>query len=389
MNLQEYQAKKVLQKYDVDILKGYVVSQKEDIEAAARKIETQKAVIKAQVLAGGRGKAGGIKLVSSLTEAICEGEKMLGHRLVTAQTGKEGLPITQIYVEEACEIEKEYYFSILFDRSQGKINLVFSKEGGMEIEEVAKKTPEKIGKEEIDLLLGVADFQLRRILAFLDIKKEAQEAMKKTIRGLYRCYLEEDCTLIEINPLVLTQEDKIIALDAKMSLDENARYRHQDVFTEEMGEDMDTKEKFAKEKGLSYVSLKGKIGCMVNGAGLAMATMDAIHLNGGSAANFLDVGGSADEESVQDALKIILSDTGVKVIFINIFGGIMQCDTIANALVSLNQEMYIDVPIVIRLQGANEKEAKDLMKASSLSVHFADDMDAGAKLCVGLCEGGM
>lgn len=389
MNIHEYQAKRLLAQYGVSVLPGYLIEDPAKAEAAARKIQTHVAVIKAQVHAGGRGKAGGVKLVRSLTEAVDATKEMMGKRLMTHQTGKEGALVRKVYIEEVCAIKQEYYLSLVLDRADSKVALIASADGGMDIEETAEKAPEKILSQKIDPAIGLAEFQVRAVIAHLGVPTEAQQALAQTIKGLYRCYIEKDCNMVEINPLVLTEENQIIALDAKMGFDDNALFRHPDILALRDIHEEDPKEVEASRYGLSYIALDGSIACLVNGAGLAMATMDSIQYAGGEPANFLDVGGSATEENVTHAFRIILSDPKVKGIFVNIFGGIMQCDTIARGIVAASQKIHVGVPMVVRLEGNNEREGREILDRSDLDIRTATSMEEGAAMIVSLTrEGG-
>lgn len=388
MNIHEYQAKALLSQYGVSVLPGYLIEDPAQAEAQARKIQSDVAVIKAQVHTGGRGKAGGVKLVRSLTEAIDTASEMIGKRLVTYQTGKEGVLIRKLYIEEGCEIKQEYYLSLVLDRADGKVALIASAQGGMDIEETAQNAPDQILNQKIDPAIGLAEYQLRAVAAHLQIPPQAQGAMAETLKGLYRCYIEKDCNMLEINPLVLTQDHQIIALDAKMSFDDNALFRHPDLLALRDIDEEDPKEVEASKYGLSYIALEGSIACLVNGAGLAMATMDSIQYTGGAPANFLDVGGSATEENVTNAFRIILCDPKVKGIFVNIFGGIMQCDTIARGIVAASQKIHVGVPMVVRLEGNNAEEGREILDRSGLDICTASSMEEGAALIVRLIEEG-
>jgi len=388
MNIHEYQAKKILREYGVNILNGEYISSIDEVEKKVRNIESEFAVIKAQIHAGGRGKAGGVKLVKSVTEALAISKELFGKKLITKQTGIEGTLVRQLYIEEACDIDKEFYLSMVLERNSGKVAFVFSLEGGMDIEKVAEKYPEKIFTLTIDSTLGIMDYQKREVIEFFKLPIESQKDMCITLDGIYKCYLEKDCHMIEINPLVLTKDKELVALDVKMGFDDNALYKHpeieklRDIFEE------NPKEVKAAEFGLAYIALDGSIGCMVNGAGLAMATMDSIKYAGGNPANFLDVGGSATAKNVSNAFRIILSDTKVKGIFVNIFGGIMKCDTIAKGIVEATETIKPNVPIVVRLEGTNEDEGKEILKSSGLNIYTADSMDLGSKLIVNLSKTG-
>ncbi len=388
MNIHEYQAKAILKEYDVHVLNGFHISDEKEIEKKARKIETDIAVVKAQVHAGGRGKAGGVKLVKSLTEAIEVSNNLFGKILVTHQTGPTGTVVRQLYIEEGCDIKKEYYLSFVLDRAAGQIAIITSQEGGMDIEEIAEKSPKKLFTIRIDPALGLVDYQIKLIINALNLPIEVHDKMKTTLNGMYKCYLEKDCTMIEINPLVLTNNNEIIALDAKMNFDDNALFRQPEIEALRDIYEEDPKEVEASKHGLSYITLDGSIGCMVNGAGLAMATMDSIKFAGGSPSNFLDVGGSASSENVTNAFNIILSDSKVKGIFVNIFGGIMKCDIIAKGIVEATNIVHPKVPIVVRLEGTNEELGKKVLTESGLDIYTADSMDEGGRLIVELSKKG-
>jgi len=339
-------------------------------------------IIKAQVHAGGRGLGGGIKKANSLEEVKKHSEEMIGKKLITAQTGKEGKTIYHILIEEACDIEKEFYLALLLDRSSQKISLIVSKEGGVSIEEVAKNTPEKIFKMTIDPLLGPLSFQVLKILKTLDLPLSFYEKFNFLLNTLYKLMVKKESTLIEINPLAQTKNGDILPLDAKMSIDDNALFRQK-----EMKALMDLKELPLEEKkaqGLSFVKLSGDIGCMVNGAGLAMATMDIVKLQGAEPANFLDVGGGVDSEKIDRAFQILKEDTGVKGILVNIFGGIVKCDLIAEGLVKAVKVLNIEIPVVVRLEGTNAKEARKILNDSGLDLSFAENLEQAAKKIISL-----
>lgn len=388
MNIHEYQAKGLLAQYGIGVLPGYLIEDPVEAEAQARKIQSDVAVVKAQVHAGGRGKAGGVKLIRSLTEAIDTAKEMIGKRLYTHQTGAEGVLVRKVYIEEGCAIRQEYYLSLVLDRADSRVALIASAEGGMEIEETAENSPEKILTQKLDPAIGLAEFQIRAVISHLGVPAGAHTALAKTLKALYQCYIEKDCSMIEINPLVLTEDNQIIALDAKMGFDDNALYRHPEILAlRDLGEE-DPKEVEASKFDLSYISLDGSIACLVNGAGLAMATMDSIQYAGGKPANFLDVGGSATEENVTNAFRIILSDPKVKGIFVNIFGGIMQCDTIARGIIAATQRISLRLPLVVRLEGNREREGRELLEQSGLNIHTATGMEDGAALIVKLTQEG-
>jgi len=386
MNIHEYQAKTILKEFGVKVLNGYLVENKEEIEQKAKKIDGDIKVLKAQIHAGGRGKAGGVKIVSDIRQCVYEGEKLLGKKLITKQTAKDGTLVRKLYIEEGCDIQKEYYLSYVLDRKTSLISVIASKEGGTSIEEVAEKRPESIIVEKINPLVGFNSFQVRGIIEKLEIPQKAQKSMEKTLENIYRCYIEKDCNMIEINPLVLTKQEDMVALDAKMSFDDNALFRQERVLKLRDIYEEDEKEIEASKFKLSYVALDGNIGCMVNGAGLAMATMDSIQYVGGKPANFLDVGGSATTETVTNAFRLILSDSNVKGIFVNIFGGIMKCNTIADGIVKAAREIHIKVPLVVRLEGTNEIEGKLILNSSGLDIYAVNNMDDGAKLIVELTK---
>ncbi|EOC99588.1 ADP-forming succinate--CoA ligase subunit beta [Caldisalinibacter kiritimatiensis] len=386
MNIHEYQAKELLKSYNIPVPKGEVITKIEDAEKAAWKIESNIAVVKAQIHAGGRGKAGGVKIAKSIDEIRDFSEELLGKNLVTHQTGPQGKEIKTLLIEEGCNIEKEYYLAITLDRETSRVTMIASEEGGTDIEEVAAKSPEKIFKEVIDPVVGLAEFQARRLCFNINIPSNVISDTVKIMMNLYKCFMEKDCTLTEINPLVVTAEEKVIALDAKLNFDENSLYRNKDILEYRDLDEEDEKEVEASEHGLSYISLDGNIGCMVNGAGLAMATMDIIKYYGGEPANFLDVGGGASEEKVTNAFKIILSDDRVKGIFVNIFGGIMKCDVIASGIVKAAKEVNLRVPLVVRLEGTNVSLGKEILDSSDINIVTAKSMDEGAKKVVELIK---
>lgn len=386
MNIHEYQAKEILKEYSIPVPKGEVIKNVEDAESAAWRIESDTVVVKAQIHAGGRGKAGGVKIGESIDDVIKYSKELLGKKLVTHQTGPEGKEINAILIEEGCNIDKEYYIGFALDREKGRISIIASEEGGMDIEEVAKNSPDKIFKEIVDPLIGLSDFQARRICLDINIKPSLINETIKIMKNLYKCFTEKDCVLAEINPLVITKEKSIIALDAKFSFDSNALYRNKYILKYRDLSEEDEKEIEASKYDLSYISLDGNIGCMVNGAGLAMATMDIIKNYGGEPANFLDVGGAATEEKVTHAFKIILSDKKVKGIFVNIFGGIVKCDVIAKGIVNAAKQINIHVPVVVRLQGTNVDLGKEILDNSGLNIVSADTMEDGAKKIVELSK---
>ncbi|MFP7296118.1 ADP-forming succinate--CoA ligase subunit beta [Neobacillus niacini] len=386
MNIHEYQGKEILRKYGVSVPNGKVAFTVEEAVEAAKELGTQVCVVKAQIHAGGRGKAGGVKVAKNLDEVRTYAGEILGKTLVTHQTGPEGKEVKRLLIEEGCDIKKEYYVGLVLDRATSRVVLMASEEGGTEIEEVAEKTPEKIFKEEIDPVVGLMPYQARRIAFNINIPKELVNQAVKFMMGLYNAYIEKDCSIAEINPLVVTGDGKVMALDAKLNFDSNALYRQKDVLEYRDLEEEDPKEIEASKYDLSYISLDGNIGCMVNGAGLAMATMDIVKHYGGDPANFLDVGGGATAEKVTEAFKIILSDPNVKGIFVNIFGGIMKCDVIAEGVVEAAKQVQLSVPLVVRLEGTNVDLGKKILADSGLAITPAESMADGAQKIVSLVK---
>lgn len=386
MNIHEYQGKEILRKYGVSVPNGKVAFTVEEAVEAAKELGSQVCVVKAQIHAGGRGKAGGVKVAKNLDEVRTYAGEILGKTLVTHQTGPEGKEVKRLLIEEGCDIKKEYYIGLVLDRATSKVVLMASEEGGTEIEEVAEKTPEKIFKEEIDPVVGLMPYQARRIAFNINIPKELVNQAVKFMMGLYNAYIEKDCSIAEINPLVVTGDGKVMALDAKLNFDSNALYRQKDVLAYRDLEEEDPKEIEASKYDLSYISLDGNIGCMVNGAGLAMATMDIVKHYGGDPANFLDVGGGATAEKVTEAFKIILSDPNVKGIFVNIFGGIMKCDVIAEGVVEAAKQVQLSVPLVVRLEGTNVDLGKKILAESGLAITPAESMADGAQKIVSLVK---
>ncbi len=384
MNIHEYQGKEILRQYGVSVPNGRVAFTVDEAVEAAKELGTEVVVVKAQIHAGGRGKAGGVKVAKNLDEARTYAEEILGKTLVTHQTGPEGKEVKRLLIEEGCDITKEYYIGLVLDRATNSVVLMASEEGGTEIEEVAEKTPEKIFKEVIDPVVGLTGFQARRIAFNINIPASLINKASKLMVNLYTAFVEKDCSIAEINPLVVTGDGNVMALDAKLNFDDNAIYRHKDIAEYRDLDEEDAKEIEASKHGLSYISLDGNIGCMVNGAGLAMATMDIIKHYMGDPANFLDVGGGATEEKVKEAFKIILSDQNVKGIFVNIFGGIMKCDIIATGVVAAAKELGLDVPLVVRLEGTNVDLGKKILKESGLNITAAESMADGAQKIVSL-----
>ena len=381
MNIHEYQAKGLLAKYGVAVPRGGVAYTVEEAESMARDLGGSVWVVKAQIHAGGRGKGGGVKLVKSVAEVRQAAEQILGMTLITPQTGPAGKLVKRIYIEEGCDIARELYLGMLIDRAAGRITVMASTEGGMEIEEVAERSPEKIIKIAIDPAVGLQPFHARRVAFGLGLEGRQVSSAVKLLLGVYRAFLESDASLIEINPLVVTADGLVMALDAKMSFDDNALFRHKDIAEMRDENEEDASELEASRHELNYIKLDGTIGCMVNGAGLAMATMDIINLYGGEPANFLDVGGGADKERVTTAFKIILSDANVEGILVNIFGGIMRCDVIAEGVVAAAREVDLDVPLVVRLEGTNVELGKKIMAESGLAIVSAENLaDAAEKV---------
>ena len=387
MNIHEYQAKQVLGSFGVPVPRGFVAFSADEAVAAAEKLGGPVWVVKAQIHAGGRGKGGGVKVVSSIDEVRAEATRMLGMTLVTHQTGPEGKEVGRVYIEEGSDIARELYLSALVDRATSRISFIASTEGGMDIEEVAEKTPEKILTISVDPASGISGHHGRQIAFALGLEGEQVKQANALIGNLYKAFVEKDMSLLEINPLVVTGAGDLICLDAKMNFDSNALYRQKDIVELRDLAEEDPAEIEASKYDLSYIKLDGKIGCMVNGAGLAMATMDIIKLYGGSPANFLDVGGGATKERVTAAFKIILSDSNVQGILVNIFGGIMRCDIIAEGVVAAAKELSLDVPLVVRLEGTNVDEGKEIMANSGLPIIAADDLnDAAEKIVAAVKE---
>lgn len=383
MNIHEYQAKQILDGFGIPILKGAVAYTPEEAEQAAAEISQDGLwVVKAQIHAGGRGKAGGVIFARSLAEVKTAAEKLINKRLVTHQTGPEGQEVKRVFIEQGCKIAREFYVSIVLNRAEGRLCFVVSTEGGVDIEEVAKHTPEKILKETIDPVIGVKPYQGRKLAFALDLPPSVHSSFYQILKNLYEAYVDLDAAMIEINPFVLTNDGELVALDAKVSFDDNALDRHKEIEVLRDHDEEDPAELEAKKHDLSYVKLDGTIGCMVNGAGLAMATMDVIKMHGASPANFLDVGGGASKEKVQAAFKLILSDPSVEAVLINIFGGIMHCDVIAEGIVDAAKEVSLTVPMVIRLQGTNHEKGKKILADSGLAVISADDLDDAAEKVV-------
>ncbi|MGV7220179.1 MAG: ADP-forming succinate--CoA ligase subunit beta [Nitrospinales bacterium] len=382
MKIHEYQGKELLAKYGVAVPNGTLVDKKEAAAVAYVQLGTAVGVVKAQIHAGGRGKGGGVKLAKSPAEAQKFAGQILGMTLKTHQTGPEGRLVRKVLVEEGMDIVKELYLGILIDRETSRVMIMGSEAGGMEIEEVAEATPEKIFKEIIDPLIGVKPYLARKIAFALNLKGPVLKAAIPFIINLYKCFVNEDLAMLEINPLVVTGDDRILALDAKIEIDDNAMYRHKDTAKYRDLDEEDKNEIEAGKYNLNYIQLDGNIGCMVNGAGLAMATMDIIKHSGGEPANFLDVGGGANEEMIENAFRILLSDKKVKAIFINIFGGILRCDILAAGVVAAAGKLKVKVPVVIRMEGTNMEEGHKILKESGLNFIVGNGMKDSAKKVV-------
>ena len=381
MNLHEYQAKALFAEYGMPVPNNLIAKTAEEAKAAAAKLTTDKVVVKAQVHAGGRGKAGGVKLVDTPDEAAEFAKSLLGTNLVTFQTDAKGQPINTVLIEETSDIESELYLGMVIDRASQRVVVMASTEGGMDIEAVAHDTPEKILKAEINPLVGIMPYQCRELAFGLGLKGKQIKQFGSLLNGLCALFVEKDLALVEINPLVITKEEDLICLDGKINIDGSALFRHPALLELQDKSQEDERELRASEWDLNYVALEGNIGCMVNGAGLAMATMDIIKLKGGQPANFLDVGGGATKERVSEALKIILSDPDVKGILVNIFGGIVRCDLIADGIIAAVSDVGIEVPVVVRLEGTKAKEGRDLLDKSGLNLQSASDLgDAAEKI---------
>ena len=382
MNIHEYQAKKILKDFNAPVSNGVVVKSLNEIEKAVSKIKSSQYVLKAQIHAGGRGKAGGVKLVKNVNELKLEAEKLMGKKLITHQTGPEGREVKTLYVEEASEISKEFYLSCLVDRETSKIAFISSTEGGMDIEKVASETPNKIITCKVDYKKEIEPQEIEKIITPFNLEGKVKKTAEKLIKSLYKILIEKDATLIEINPLIITKNDNLICLDAKMNFDDNAIFRRPEILELRDFNEEEPAEIEASKHDLAYIKLDGSIGCMVNGAGLAMATMDIIKLYGKEPANFLDVGGGASKEKVSAAFKLILSDKNVKGILINIFGGIMRCDVLAQGVVDAAKEISLSIPLVVRLAGTNFKEGKEILDKSNLKILSASDLNDAAKKIV-------
>ena len=382
MNIHEHQAKKILKEYGAVVPEGVFSFIVDDLIEKAKSLKTEKFVLKAQIHAGGRGKAGGVKILDTIEELSIAAKELLGKTLVTHQTGPEGREVKRLYVEESSNIDKEFYLSCLIDRASSKIVFISSDQGGMDIEEVAVKTPEKIITTKVDIVDEISDVDCEKIIEIYNLVDDAKKQAIALIKSVYKMFLGTDANMVEVNPLILTKEKNIICLDAKVNFDSNALFRHPEIIELRDLNEEDPAEIKASKHDLAYIKLDGSIGCMVNGAGLAMATMDIIKLYGEEPANFLDVGGGASKEKVSAALKIILSDKNVKGILINIFGGIMRCDVLAQGVVDAAKEIDISVPLVVRLAGTNFREGKEILDNSGLKLISAENLDDAAQKIV-------
>ena len=382
MNIHEHQAKEILKKYGAIVPAGFFSTSVDDLIEKAKNLKTEKYVLKAQIHAGGRGKAGGVKILNTLEELKNSANELLGKTLVTHQTGPEGREVKRLYVEESSNIEKEFYLSCLVDRASSKIAFISSDQGGMDIEEVASSNPEKIITTKVDIAEEISDADCESVIKIFDLNNDAKDQAVSLIKSIYKMFISTDANMVEVNPLILTKEGKIVCLDAKVNFDSNALFRHPEILELRDLNEEDPTEIEASKHDLAYIKLDGSIGCMVNGAGLAMATMDIIKLYGKEPANFLDVGGGASKEKVSAAFKIILSDKNVKGILINIFGGIMRCDVLAQGVVDAAKEINISVPLVVRLAGTNFKEGKEILDNSGLKLISAENLDDAAKKIV-------
>lgn len=382
MNIHEHQAKEIFKKFGINVPNGIVVFSLEEIDQKFKILKTNKIVLKAQIHAGGRGKAGGIKIVNNINELKKQAKSLFGKKLVTHQTGPQGKEVKRLYLEETCDIAKEFYLSCLIDRSSSKIAFISSTEGGVNIEDVAKNNPDKIITVKLNFSASVNDEDIKKIIQPFGLSEKSKKQAFHLIQSIYKVLIEKDANLIEVNPLILTKDEELLCLDAKMSFDDNAIYRHPDILSLKDVNEEDPIEAEASKHELAYIKLDGKIGCMVNGAGLAMATMDIIKLYGSEPANFLDVGGGASKEKVSAAFKIILSDKNVKGILINIFGGIMRCDVLASGMIEAVKETNLSVPLVVRLAGTNVELGKEILKKSKLKIISANNLADAAKKIV-------
>lgn len=389
VKIHEYQAKEILRKYGVPLLDGRAAFTVDEAVEIAKNIggNDVKVVVKAQIHAGGRGKGGGVKLAQGLNDVRTKAQAILGMQLVTHQTGPEGQKVRRLFVEAACDIAKEYYLGMVLDRDSSRVTIMASTEGGMDIEEVAATHPEKILKVQVHPTIGLQSYQIRNLIFGLGIPQEAAKDATRAISGCYKAYMEQDASLLEVNPLVLTKDNRMLALDAKMNFDSNAGFRHKEWAEIRDLDEEEASEIEASKYDLNYIKLDGNIGCLVNGAGLAMSTMDIIKYHGGEPANFLDVGGGASQEAVTEGFKLILSEPKVKGIFVNIFGGIMKCDVIANAVIAAAKQIDLKVPLVVRLEGTNVEKGRDILANSGLNLITGTDMNDAARKIVEAVKG--
>jgi len=386
MNIHEYQAKQLFQQYGIAVPKGEIASTGEQAQQVAQSLDSDAWVVKAQVHAGGRGKVGGVKVVTELNDVAGIASEMLGKRLITKQTVAEGLPIELVLVEETSAIDHEFYLSLLVDRATSGLCFVASASGGMDIEEVAESSPEKIINITVNPLSGLQSYQCRQVAFALGLRGQQIKALEKIMRALLALFVEKDASQIEVNPLITTKTGELMALDAKINFDDNALAMHSDIAAMQDKNQEDEKENLAQQFELNYITLNGTIGCMVNGAGLAMATMDLVQLSGGQPANFLDVGGGATKERVAEAFKLILSDTQVKAVLVNIFGGIVQCNIIAEGIIAAAAEIGVTIPVIVRLEGTNAPEGRALLNESTLNITAAENLQSAAEMAVALAE---
>lgn len=384
MNLHEYQAKALFKRFGIPVPEGYLATNADEVRAKVAELGGGKSVIKAQVHAGARGKAGGVKLVDSADEAVAVAESLLGTKLVTIQTGPEGLPVNSVYVEAPSAIARELYLSMLVDRSQERVAIMVSPDGGMDIEKVAEETPERIRTLFVHPAAGLQGYQIRELGFFLGLDKDQIKEFGKVVTGLYRIFTDCDASLVEINPLIVTEEGGLMPLDGKLNIDDNALFRQPDIASQRDETQEDEAEREASKHDLNYVTLEGNIGCMVNGAGLAMATMDLVKLHGGQPANFLDVGGGTTKERVAEAFKLITSTGDVKAILVNIFGGIVRCDLIAEGIIAAVEEVGLKIPVVARLEGTNVERGRELLANSGYNITPATDLTMAAQTAVKL-----
>jgi len=387
MNLHEFQAKNLLTRYGITVPEGQLAMSGVQARQVAEQLGGERWVVKAQVHTGGRGKAGGVKLVSTLDDVVMEADNMIGQQLITHQTNAEGLPINQVLIEQPSDIVRELYLAVLVDRVSQKIVFMVSAQGGMDIEAVAEETPDEILNLLVDPIVGLQSYQCRRAGFFLALSNSAFKQLQTVMQGLYQLFIEQDLSLLEINPLIVTEDNNLIAVDAKVNIDDNALFRHTDLAAMFDATQEDPAEVIAQQYDLNYISLDGEVACMVNGAGLAMATMDLIQQEGGQPANFLDVGGGTTAARVAEAFKLILSDKKVKSILVNIFGGIVRCDLIAEGIIQAAKDVGLSLPVIVRLEGTNAQQGRDLLVQSGMNILVADNLTDAAKKAVSLAQG--